>query len=101
MMLIDIAVPHSHRRVVEMNEYTLHEAGQGRLILTIPKSIFGSMAWNMRDVISKELFPKVHDGSLPAWSGFTDRAYQVELYDAEKADQLIALIDQWVKDTAC
>jgi 2-phosphoglycerate kinase len=77
---------------------TLHSGGHGRLILTIPRSLFGDMAYTMREVISRKLFPLVHDGSYPCWESTLDDAYQVEVSSEESADQLVALIEEWVSE---
>ncbi len=39
----------------------LHNAGHGRLILTIPKDVFGAQASRLRDVLSRKLYPALHD----------------------------------------
>lgn len=77
---------------------TLHDAGYGRLILTIPKEQFGDQAWRMRDIITKDLFPPLHEGSRPAWGNDLGTSYQVELNDREKARQLVDSIEQWIQE---
>src|SRR3989338_309967 len=51
-------LPHEKTAGIENIKFcTLHDAGQGRLILTIPKGKFGDQAGRMRDIIRKKLFP--------------------------------------------
>lgn len=77
---------------------TLHDAGYGRLILTIPKEQFGDQAGRMRDIITKNLYPALHEGSGPPWGNDLGTRYQVELNDREKARQLVDSIEQWIQE---
>ncbi|OGI19338.1 MAG: hypothetical protein A3J06_01285 [Candidatus Moranbacteria bacterium RIFCSPLOWO2_02_FULL_48_19] len=91
-------LPHEKAAGIENIKFcTLHDAGQGRLILTIPKEKFGDQAWRVRDLIQKELFPALHEGSGPLWGNDLGTRYQVELNDREKALQLVDSIEQWIQ----
>ena len=91
-------LPHEKAAGIENIKFcTLHDAGQGRLILTIPKEKFGDQVGRMADIIRKELFPALHEGSGPLWGNDLGTRYQVELNDREKALQLVDSIEQWIQ----
>ena len=91
-------LPHEKTAGIENIKFcTLHDAGQGRLILTIPKGKFGDQAGRMRDIIRKKLFPAIHEGSYPLWGNDLGTTYQVELNDRGKALQLDDSIEQWIQ----
>jgi len=91
-------LPHENAAGIENIKFcTLHDAGHGRLILTIPKEKFGDQAWRMSDIIRKNLFPALHDGSYPLWEELKETKYQVELNDRGKALQLVDSIEQWIQ----
>ena len=77
---------------------TLEDVGDGSFILTVPKVIFGDKSPRMVETIRKDLYPQLHDGAYPAWGKQSEKAYQVKVYDEEKAAQLIGLIKKWVAE---
>jgi hypothetical protein len=77
---------------------TLEDVGDGSFILTIPNVLFGDKSSQMVETIRKDLYPQLHDGAYPAWGKRSGEAYQVKIYDREKAGQLVGLIKKWIAE---
>lgn len=103
-MSIDIPNPESFLdekgRMIQKSDvllrngrYTLLSGYESRIVLKVSSHVMQAIGG--RDVLTRELYPAIFDGSHPAWGiNGNDGSYLIELgYRRLNNDQLIAFID--------